>query len=211
MTETRRCMGSSIAQWAAKTPDNIAIDDCDGLVSYAELDRRVTEYARAFTGAGLVKGDRICWLGKNSGLYFTLFAAASRAGMVIAPIGWRLAAPEVAYVLKDTRAPLLICEPEFVETAQQAAQAASDTKNILCTKPGTALPALADFVAATTPGELPLCDPAEGVLQLYTSGTTGNPKGAVLTNDNLFKLRPLVEDKPEHAWIDLKPGDSTLA
>ena len=211
MTETRRCMGSSIAHWAVKTPDNIAIDDPEGMVSYAELDRRVTEYARAFTGAGLSKGDRICWLGKNSGLYFTLFAAASRAGMVIAPIGWRLAAPEVAYVLKDTRAPLLICEPEFAETAKKAAEQAPDTKTILCTKSGTDLPTLADFVADTPSGDLPETDPAEGVLQLYTSGTTGNPKGAVLTSDNLFKLRPLVEDKPEHAWIDLKPGDSTLA
>ena len=60
MTETRRCMGSSIAHWAAKTPDDIAIDDPDGLVSYAELDRRTTDYARAFTGAGLARGDRIC-------------------------------------------------------------------------------------------------------------------------------------------------------
>ena len=64
MTETRRCMGSSIAHWAANTPDNIAIDDPDGLVSYAELDKRVTAYAQAFAGAGLAKGDRICWLGR---------------------------------------------------------------------------------------------------------------------------------------------------
>ncbi|NCP01074.1 MAG: AMP-binding protein, partial [Sphingomonadales bacterium] len=211
MPETRRCMGSAITHWATKTPDNIAIDDPDGMVSYAELDQRVTEYARALTGAGFAKGDRICWLGKNSGLYFTLFAAASRAGMVMAPIGWRLAAPEVAYVLKDTRAPLLICEPEFAETARKAAQEAPDTKTIICTQSGTDLPALADFVADTAPGDLPETDPAEGVLQLYTSGTTGNPKGAVLTSDNLFKLRPLVEDHPDHAWIDLKPGDSTLA
>ncbi|MEP6344735.1 MAG: AMP-binding protein, partial [Parasphingorhabdus sp.] len=118
MTETRRCMGSSIAHWAAKTPDNIAIDDPNGLVSYSALDEQVTTYAQAFTGAGLAKGDRICYLGKNSGLYFTLFAAAGRAGVVIAPIGWRLAAPEVAYVLKDTKAPLFICEPAFAETAQ---------------------------------------------------------------------------------------------
>jgi len=137
MPETRRCMGSAITHWATKTPDNIAIDDADGMVSYAELDKRVTEYARALTGAGFAKGDRICWLGKNSGLYFTLFAAASRAGMVMAPIGWRLAAPEVAYVLKDTRAPLLICEPEFAETARKAAQEAPDTKTIICTQSGT--------------------------------------------------------------------------
>ncbi|MFK7842135.1 MAG: long-chain-fatty-acid--CoA ligase, partial [Sphingorhabdus sp.] len=211
MIETRRCMGSSIAHWAAKTPDNIAIDDPNGLVSYSALDEQVTTYAQAFTGAGLAKGDRICYLGKNSGLYFTLFAAASRAGVVIAPIGWRLAAPEVAYVLKDTKAPLLICEPAFAETAQNAAAEAATVETILCTEAGTDLQSLTEWVAATAVGDLPEPNPSEGVLQLYTSGTTGNPKGAVLTGDNLFKFRPLVEDKPEHAWIDLKPGDSTLA
>lgn len=77
--EIRRCMGSSIAYWAERLPDNIALDDAAGVVTYAELDRIVTDYARAFAGSGFKKGDRICWLGKNSALYFTLFAAASRA------------------------------------------------------------------------------------------------------------------------------------
>ncbi len=210
MTETRRCMSSSIAQWAEKTPDNMAIDCPSGQLSYAKLDKLVTDYARAFTGAKLNKGDRICWLGKNSGLYFTLFAAATRAGMVIAPIGWRLAAPEVAYVLKDTKAPLLICEPGFADVAKNAA-AEAGTQSILCTDDSTDLQSLTAWRDETTPGDLPEIDPADGALQLYTSGTTGNPKGAVLSSDNLFKMRPLVQGKPEHAWIDLNPGDSTLA
>ena len=210
MTETRRCMGSSIAHWAAKTPDNLAIDCPSGQLSYAELDQAVTGYARAFVGAGLGPGSRICWLGKNSGLYFTLFAAASRAGMVIAPIGWRLAAPEVAYVLENTQAPLLICEPEFADVAKAAASQAG-TPSILCTEDGTDLQALDSWRDETAAGDLPQTDPAEGVLQLYTSGTTGNPKGAVLTSDNLFGMRPLVEGHPDHKWIDLKSGESTLA
>ncbi|MEL6874831.1 MAG: long-chain-fatty-acid--CoA ligase [Pseudomonadota bacterium] len=210
-TEKRICMGSSIAFWAEQNPDNIALDDPAGVLTYAELDRIVTDYAKAMTGAGLKKGDRVCWLGKNSGLYFTLFAAASRAGLVIAPIGWRLAAPEVAYVLKDTQAPLLICEPEFADTAQKAAAEAGTVKTILAAGEADGLQALDEWLVKTTPGDLPETDTSEGVLQLYTSGTTGNPKGAVLTSDNLFKLRPLVENKPEHAWIDMGPDDSTLA
>ena len=207
----RRCMGSSIAYWAERNPDNIALDDQTGLVTYAELDRIASDYAGAFIGSGLKKGDRVCWLGKNSGLYFTLFAAASRAGTVISPIGWRLTVPEIAYMLKDTQAPLLICEPEFAETAKQAAAQAGTVQTILVAGEADGLQSLDEWLVKTQPGDLPQTDPAEGVLQLYTSGTTGHPKGAVLTNDNLFKMRPLVENKPEHAWIHLSPGDSTLA
>lgn len=213
--ETRRCMGSCIAHWAEHRPDNIAIDDpadpATRLVTYAELDRTVTEYARALTGAGLKKGDRVCWLGKNSGLYFTLFAACSRAGAVIVPINWRLAASEVAYVLKDTRAALLFCEPGFAETAQKAVALAGSDTHIIATQPAGDLQPFDDWLENTPRSDLPETDPAEGVLQLYTSGTTGNPKGAVLSNDNLFKMRPLVENNPDHAWIDIGPDDSTLA
>ncbi|MEW4466406.1 long-chain-fatty-acid--CoA ligase [Parasphingorhabdus sp. JC815] len=211
--ETRRCMGSCIAYWAEHRPDNIAIDDVvsesDSPVSYAELDRNVSDYARAMIGSGLKTGDRICWLGKNSGLYYTLFAACSRAGTVMVPINWRLAAPEVAYVLKDTRAPLLICEPEFAEIAKRAAKG-TDAK-IIVTRETGGIQSLSAWMENTSRGDLPNTDPAEGVLQLYTSGTTGNPKGAVLSNDNLFKMRPLIEDNPDHAWIDIGPDDSTLA
>lgn len=209
--ETRICIGSSIAYWAETKPDNIALDDPAGTLTYRELDVLVSDYAGAMIGSGLKKGDRVCWLGKNSGLYFTLFAAASRAGMVIAPIGWRLAAPEVAYVLKDTKAPLLICEPGFADVAKAAAAEAGTVQTILVAGEADGLQSLDEWLVKTTPGDLPDTDPGEGVLQLYTSGTTGNPKGAVLTNDNLFKMRPLVENNPDHAWIDLGPEDSTLA
>ena len=208
--ETRRCMGSSIRYWATKTPDTIAIDDANGSVTYAELDKHVSEYARAFVGSGLKPGDRVCWLGKNSGLYFTLFAAASRAGLVIAPIGWRLAAPEVAYVLRDTDAPLLICEPEFASTAKEAAEQAG-TDIVLSAGDADGLTSLDAWRADTAAGDLPETNPADGVLQLYTSGTTGNPKGAVLSNANLFGLRPLVENKPEHEWTALQPGEGIIA
>jgi len=203
-------MGSSIAHWAAKSPDGVALDDQDGLVTYAELDSLVTEYAQALVGSGFQNGDRICWLGKNSGLYFALFAAASRAGMVIAPVGWRLAAPEVAYVLKDTQAPLLICEPEFAETAKKAAEE-SGTGLVLVAGTADGLQSLDTWRSETSAGDLPETDPADGVLQLYTSGTTGNPKGAVLSNRNLFGLRPEVEGKPEFSWINLQPGNAIIA
>ena len=211
MSNPRVCMGSTIAYWAKKTPHAIAIDDAEGRLTYRELDEKVTAYARAFSGAGLVIGDRICWLGKNSGLYFTIFAAASRAGLVLAPIGWRLSIPEVEYVIKDTKASLLICEPLFADIAKKAVAESEVIPTVLCTETDRDLPSFKQWILESKAGLLPDTKCSDGVLQLYTSGTTGNPKGAVLSNNNLYSMRPLVENDPDHSWVHLDTGDSILA
>jgi acyl-CoA synthetase (AMP-forming)/AMP-acid ligase II len=204
-------MGSSIAYWAEQSPDNVAIDASDLVLSFRELDERVSDVARAMVGAGLKVGDRVAWLGKNSGMYFVLFAACSRAGLVMAPIGWRLAAPEVAYVIRDTQAPLVVCEAAFVETAQKACEGIDTVRSILSVGDVNGLQSLDSWLATAPRADLPPADVMRGVLQLYTSGTTGNPKGAVLTNHNLFSMRPQLEQSPDHKWIAFTPGDSICA
>ncbi len=206
----RICIGSCVAHWAEKTPDNIATDDPTGTQTYAEMDQRADALAKALIGAGLQRGDRVAWLGKNSSAYFTMFVACSRAGMVIAPIGWRLAAPEIAYVLTDTQAPLLICDPEFLDTGQKAGKSIDTLMTILASGDVDGAQSLDQWLADTTPGDLPECDVQDGVLQLYTSGTTGNPKGAVLSNHNLHSVRPLLVGE-EFEWTRLDPGERMLA
>ncbi|MGB0964446.1 MAG: AMP-binding protein [Mycobacterium sp.] len=75
-----------ITHWAADRPSRIAMREEDRLFTYAELEERTARVASALRAAGLEKGDRIAWIGKNSDLYFTLFFGAARAGIVMAPI-----------------------------------------------------------------------------------------------------------------------------
>ena len=180
-TEELLSFDEYIRKWSRERGDQTAMQDDERSLTFAELDRRTARIASWLASQGLQKGDRIAWLGKNSASYFTLFYAAARTGIVMAPIGWRLTAPEIRHVLTDSTAALLIYEPTFTEAARNAAEGLD-----------LVLMDVSAFEASTDSHEGERFDPAgpdESVLQLYTSGTTGKPKGAVLANRNLFALR----------------------
>jgi fatty-acyl-CoA synthase len=172
-----------ITHWAADRPDRIAMREEDRVFTYAELDERTARIASALLAAGLQKGDRIAWIGKNSDLYFTIFFGAARAGIVMAPIGWRLSPTEWAYIVNDTKAKIVFTGPGFENTAEQLAGKLDHAPRIIGAEEARAL------IDSTPRAAFAPSGPNEAVLQLYTSGTTGNPKGAVLSNRNLFALR----------------------
>ncbi len=187
-----------ITYWAADRPDRPALIEEDRHFTYSQLEHRTALVASALIAAGLKKGDRIAWLGKNSDLYFTLFYGAARLGIVMVPVGWRLAPTEWAFIINDTRARLLFTGPGFEAAGAALQTSLSHVERILSAAEGRAM-----IEGAT---RLPF-DPAlpdEAVLQLYTSGTTGNPKGAVLSNANLFGLRKNANeaDLPYTKWDD---------
>lgn len=187
-----------ITHWAAERPDGLAMREEDRSYTYAELEKITAQVATFLTNAGLSKGDRIAWIGKNSDLYFQLFYGAARLGVVMVPVGWRLAPAEWAFIVNDTKARLLFTGPGFddiggaldgmLEHVERIIPAAEARSQIVATEP-------VPFVAS---------GPSDPVLQLYTSGTTGNPKGAVLSNHNLFGLRKRTNeaDMPYTKWDD---------
>ncbi|MGB3847312.1 MAG: fatty acid--CoA ligase [Sphingopyxis sp.] len=187
-----------IAHWAADRPARVALREEDRVFTYADLDDLTAKVASALFAAGLRKGDRIAWIGKNSDLYFLLFFGAARAGIVMAPIGWRLSPAEWAYVLNDTGAKILFTGPGFDAAAQQLAGKLEHDPLILGAAEARAR------IAATPRAGFEGAGPDDAVLQLYTSGTTGNPKGAVLSNRNLFALRRNSSDLdiPYTKWDD---------
>src|SRR3546814_10958699 len=75
-----------LTHWAEDRPDQVALREEDRVSTYGEVEDRTARVASALLGAGLKKGDRIAWIGKNSDLYFTLFFGAARAGIVMAPV-----------------------------------------------------------------------------------------------------------------------------
>ncbi|WP_428683270.1 fatty acid--CoA ligase [Sphingopyxis sp.] len=187
-----------ITHWAEDRPDRLAMREEDRLFTYADLEERTARVATALLAAGLEKGDRIAWIGKNSDLYFTLFFGAARVGVVMAPIGWRLSPTEWAYIVNDTRAKIVFTGPGFEGAAEQLAGRLEHGPRIVNAAETRALIDSTRRAAFTPSGH------DDAVLQLYTSGTTGNPKGAVLSNRNLFALRKHSNeaDMPYTKWDD---------
>lgn len=178
-----------ITFWAKDRPDRVAIEGDDLAFNYAELEDATARVASALLDLGVQKGERIAWFGKNSATYFALFFGAARAGIVMVPVGWRLAEPEAAFILDNAEAKLL-----FLGEGFEACQ------NTLGQRPGlirsfTATEAQAELLKAPR-AEFTPSGPDDAILQLYTSGTTGNPKGAVLSNRNLFGLRKAALENP---------------
>jgi len=189
--------------WAKERPDGPAFDQDGRITSYAEADLLTRQLIALLHARGIAAGDRIAWLGKNRDTYFLLYIAAARMGAVMVPIGWRLAPREIAYILGDTEAKLLFADAEFIETAHKVAGEVPANPEVI--EAEAARTAAGGFEPAdyTPPG------PHDPVLQLYTSGTTGNPKGAMLTNTNLLGLRN-AGNEAGLDWQFYEPGDCML-
>lgn len=189
--------------WAAERPDTVALEQDDERITFGALEPYSRKIVAMLTAHGVGKGDRIAWLGKNQIDYFALFYSAARLGAMMVPIGWRLAAPEIAYILGDTQARLLFVGDGFAETAAKAAgqlDTPPELMDIATTR---------QRITEAEPSDFGAAGPDDPVLQLYTSGTTGNPKGAVLTNGNLFSLRVPAQDADQPwAWFD--PDEAIL-
>ncbi len=172
-----------ITHWAEDRPDRPALREEDRAYSYGELEQWTAQVASYLMAQGLKKGDRVAWIGKNSDLYFTLFYGAARLGVVMVPVGWRLAPAEWAFIVNDTKARLLFTGPGFDDVVAALEGQLQNVERVI-----TAAEARAE-IAATARQQFEPAGKDDAVLQLYTSGTTGNPKGAVLSNANLFGLR----------------------
>jgi fatty-acyl-CoA synthase/long-chain acyl-CoA synthetase len=171
-----------LARWARRTPDAVALRFEGSGRSYAELDERVTRLARALAGRGVNTGDRVAVLGLNGLEVWEAYLAGVRLGAVVVPVNFRLVADEVAYVLSDSGAVALVVDRALAEVAAKARGQAPGVRTVL-TIGGDYEEALA--AAGTEPLDVEVDEDAAAFV-MYTSGTTGRPKGAVLTHRNLL-------------------------
>ncbi len=186
-----------VRHWAADRPQRTAMVG-ERRINFAELDASTDRVASALLAAGLRRGDRIAWLGKNAVLYFTLLYGAARIGVVMAPVGWRLAGPERQYIVHDTESKLLFAGEGFADDARaMAAQLPLVQRNFSASEAW-------DWIDGAPRTDFTPAEPEDAVLQLYTSGTTGHPKGVELSNRNLFGLRRSAQQAnlPWAAWDD---------
>lgn len=175
------------------------------LTTYNELDRHTSQVANGLIAAGVKKGEAIAYLGKNSDHYFELVLGAAKAGAIMAPIGWRLAPSEVAYILDDTGAKLFFVGPELVDCAR-AAVGESQSKPHVIVMEGE-FEAWRDGRRTEDPGVE--VAPEDTALLLYTSGTTGRPKGVMLTSANLMRSRRKLAESAM-GWNEWNEGETNL-
>ncbi len=169
-------IGSWPARRARRVPGGLALVQGDRRLTYGKLAARVDRLAAGFRALGVQPGDRVAYLGPNDIATFETLFATAHLGAVFVPLNTRLAAPEIAYLLEDSGAKVLVHGPEHAAVVAQTAPHDRGVAHVL-----TGLDAVP--VAASPVDEpVTLDDPC---LILYTSGTTGLPKGAVLTHGNL--------------------------
>jgi fatty-acyl-CoA synthase len=171
-------LGSWPARRARKTPQHTALIHGDDRTSYAELHARTNRLAHALRAAGIERGDRVAYLGPNHPSYLETLFAAGLLGAVFVPLNTRLSGPELAYQLQDSGAKALVRAPGLPEPAPTPIRIELG-------------PEYEKLMA-----EAPVGDPADELIDepvglddlciiMYTSGTTGRPKGAMLTHGNL--------------------------
>lgn len=179
--------------------------------TYGQLDAESNQIAQALIAAGLKPGQCVAFLGKNSDQYFELLLGAAKAGGIIAPIGWRLSAPEVAYILSDSQAPIVFVGPECIECLNGALAELDAKPRVVAMEAGghglETYDALKRAQLAKDPG--PIAAAQDPAILLYTSGTTGRPKGVMLTNANLLRSRRALAEA-RMGWNEWQEGETNF-
>ncbi|WP_024538763.1 long-chain-fatty-acid--CoA ligase [Comamonas badia] len=187
---------------AASRADGIALQFEDRSTTWRQWEQQCNRVAHALLDMGLAFEDRVGYLGKNSDRFFHAFFGASMVGMVMVPINWRLTVEEIAFILNDAECPILFLGEDYVHLAQALKQVCPKLRQIIGVAGAAAeVLALDDFVRnqpSTAPSHA--CAPDDVALQLYTSGTTGLPKGAQLTHRNLLSAASLAATELLGAW-----------
>jgi fatty-acyl-CoA synthase len=176
----------AIARWASYAPERLALTGGGLRLTYGELDRRINATAALLTRElGLVRGDRVAILAHNHPLFFQLMYACVRTGIILVPLNFRLAPSELAGVLNVCRPRLLLFAEEFRAVADGLTWGGD---------PGVSAPVRLDVgrLAASEEASCEAAGPWQGarmeepVLLLFTSGTTGLPKAAIIPARQIF-------------------------
>jgi long-chain acyl-CoA synthetase len=170
-----------VRRFARERPAAIALRHGERDLTYAQLDERSSRLAQALLSAGAGRGARVAYLGRTAPEVLELLFAAGKAGAVIVPLNWRLSTPELAAILTDAEAPVLVADAAYAAVAAELVAGASQPVALIGLADGYE-PWLAAH-PAVDPGERGAAD--DVIVQMYTSGTTGVPKGVLTTHANL--------------------------
>jgi acyl-CoA synthetase (AMP-forming)/AMP-acid ligase II len=182
-------IGAYLAQNARKYPDKLAIE-CEGRTyTYKQFNEEVNRFAHGLAGLGLKKGDKIALMMKNSDHFVFSFFAAAKIGAVLVPVNFRLTATEVRYILEQSDTVLAICDNEFEQIITEARKETM-VQNVITIEEAEVIGHLSYREVLSDNKENPDIHVSEhdDLEILYTSGTTGRPKGALFDHKRIFNV-----------------------
>ena len=184
----RQNWANQLARHALMQPDATALRFLGHATTWAELDRRVTALAGALSRRGVAFGDRVLILMLNRTEFIESFLAANRLGAIAVPVNFRMTPPEIAYLVSDCQARVVITEAVLATVATAVRDIDPTLQTVIVAGGGTDDQVIGYDEVINEPGGEP--EPVDipndsAALIMYTSGTTGRPKGAVLTHNNI--------------------------
>ncbi|WP_457951107.1 long-chain-fatty-acid--CoA ligase [Pseudarthrobacter sp. alpha12b] len=193
-----------LAESAKRTPDSIALVVGEEQVSYGDLWRQTRTYAGALRARGVGPGDAVAVLIPNVPDFARVYYAILSLGAIVVPVHALLKAREIEYVLQDSGAKLLICAaPLLPEGAAGAAAIGIDVLTVMAPDDGGFARLEAEAAGAEPIRTYEPCRPSDTATILYTSGTTGKPKGALGTHFALVEQTSVLLT----SVMDFRPGD----
>ncbi|MGE2724544.1 long-chain-fatty-acid--CoA ligase [Mycolicibacterium pulveris] len=170
---------------AAHRPDAVALVCGRRTVTFGELDARSSRAAQAFRAAGIGFGDRVAFVEKNGVEFFEVLCGLAKLGAIGVPVNWRLTAPEMAHVISDAGAVAVVVGDEFFGHLEAIVDQLTHVHTVVAIGAHDRWPSFDDWLAAHPAEDPYVATTSDDVAVLmYTSGTTGAPKGAMLTNAN---------------------------
>jgi long-chain acyl-CoA synthetase len=185
-----------VRRHARERGDRPIITYGERVISYAEMDARADRVAQGLIAEGVRPQEHVAFLDKNGPEYFEVLFGGGKANVINVAVNWRLAAREMAFVINDAEAKVLFVGPDFLPYLEEIEGDLRTVSKIVVLGEHPRHESYGAWVARQA-GDDPAIPtaPDDVAMQLYTSGTTGLPKGAMLTNQNLGTLVPHVSPK----------------
>jgi fatty-acyl-CoA synthase len=185
----------NIGEWISKRaiiqPDKPFLTEKNKIYSNRQFNERVNKTAHALGHLGITKGERVAILMSNCSEFLEIFFACAKTGAIMVPLNFRLAVPELIYILNDSGPSALIYSSEFASKVQEIEAADLSLQRYMCLggealKNDSAFSEYVDSFPESEPLTEVSVDLNDPLFIMYTSGTTGDPRGAVLTHQNIL-------------------------
>jgi acyl-CoA synthetase (AMP-forming)/AMP-acid ligase II len=204
-TDRPKNIDAMFREVAIRFPDRIAVTEGDSQTSYRELENQIQIMAVGLLSLGYCKGERIALLMGNEGEFIVAFLAATRIGLISVPMNTRQRMPEIEHVLNQNQTSAMIVDAAFVENVPPRNEVPS-LRGVFILGEGATYPDASTYasISAAAPDDIvfPEIHQEDTLCLLYTSGTTGKPKGAMLTH--VSSIHSLMH----YAWgFQLNEGD----